>query len=191
MSIAKMKRSETTEQISLFAWAERNKEIIPELGLMYHVPNEGKRTNGGLLKMAGMKSGVPDICLPVARKDFHGLYIEMKFGLNKPTKDQKAYMELLQQQGYKTAVAYGYEEAREIIRNYLAKAPDFDLVNCEEAPKVFDKCEGPTIQGDWPKWALPCYQCKQYRHFKQNLFERQGPIYGHGWSAPGITREEK
>ena len=86
MSIQNMKRSETTEQIALFNWAKRTESILPELALMYHVPNEGKRSNGGILKAAGLKSGVPDICLPVANNGFHGLYIELKFGKNKATK---------------------------------------------------------------------------------------------------------
>lgn len=59
MSMQNMKRSETTEQIALFNWAKRTESILPELALMYHVPNEGKRSNGGILKAAGLKSGVP------------------------------------------------------------------------------------------------------------------------------------
>ena len=111
MSIQNMKRSETTEQIALFNWAKRTESILPELALMYHVPNEGKRSNGGILKAAGLKSGVPDICLPVANNGFHGLYIELKFGKNKATKAQEEYMAMLNAQGYKTAVCYGAEEA--------------------------------------------------------------------------------
>ncbi len=38
MKMQNMKKSETTEQIALFQWAEREKAIIPELALMYHVP---------------------------------------------------------------------------------------------------------------------------------------------------------
>lgn len=68
MNMQNMKRSETTEQIALFNWAKWTENILPELALMYHVPNEGKRSNGGILKAAGLKSGVPDICLPVAKK---------------------------------------------------------------------------------------------------------------------------
>ena len=95
MSIQNMKRSETTEQIALFNWAKRTESILPELALMYHAPNEGKRSNGGILKAAGLKSGVPDICLPVANNGFHGLYIELKFGKNKATKAQEEYMAML------------------------------------------------------------------------------------------------
>ena len=60
MSMQNMKRSETTEQIALFNWEKRTESILPELALMYHVPNEGKRSNGGILKAAGLKCGVPD-----------------------------------------------------------------------------------------------------------------------------------
>lgn len=121
MSMKNMKRSETTEQIALFNWAKRTESILPELALMYHVPNEGKRSNGGILKAAGLKSGVPDICLPVANNGFHGLYIELKFGKNKATKAQEEYMAMLNAQGYKTAVCYGAEEAGEEILAYLTK----------------------------------------------------------------------
>lgn len=58
MKLQNMKRGETTEQITLFNWAENNKHILPCLSLMYHIPNEGKRTNGAVLKAMGLKSGV-------------------------------------------------------------------------------------------------------------------------------------
>ena len=111
MKLQNMKRGETTEQITLFNWAENNKHILPCLSLMYHIPNEGKRTNGAVLKAMGLKSGVPDVCLPVPSHNFNGLYLEMKYGQNKPTKDQEAFMAALRQQGYKTAVCYGADEA--------------------------------------------------------------------------------
>lgn len=57
MNLKNMKRGETTEQISLFKWAERNAHVLPCLSLMYHVPNEGKRTNGAVLKAMGLKNG--------------------------------------------------------------------------------------------------------------------------------------
>ena len=77
MNLANMKRSETTEQIGLINWARANEEYVPELQLLHHIPNEGIRTNGPVLKAAGMKAGVPDLSLPVPRRGFHGLYIEM------------------------------------------------------------------------------------------------------------------
>lgn len=101
MNLANMKRSETTEQIGLINWARANEEYVPELRLLHHIPNEGIRTNGPVLKAAGMKAGVPDLSLPVPRRGFHGLYIEMKFGKGKTTKAQEEFMALLREQGYK------------------------------------------------------------------------------------------
>lgn len=57
-----MKRSETTEQIGLINWARANEEYVPELRLLHHIPNEGIRTNGPVLKAAGMKRAFR-ICL--------------------------------------------------------------------------------------------------------------------------------
>lgn len=89
MNLANMKRSETTEQIGLINWARANEEYVPELRLLHHIPNEGIRTNGPVLKAAGMKAGVPDLSLPVPRRGFHGLYIEMKFGKGKNHKSTR------------------------------------------------------------------------------------------------------
>lgn len=156
-----MKNSEITEQIKLFNWARRVSEFVPELRLLHHIPNEGKRTNGALLRAAGMLAGAPDLSLPVARKGYHGLYIEMKFGKNKPTAEQKAFINSLNEQGYKTYVAYSAEQARSVIRHYLAKANNFDLVNCEEAVKLLGYCEG--VEQEW----TPCKDCELYKKNKE------------------------
>ena len=82
-----LKTTESDEQISLFRWAQIASSVKPELKLMFHVPNEGKRTrySGGKLIAEGLKPGVPDVCLPVPNKKYHGLFIEMKVGKNRPT----------------------------------------------------------------------------------------------------------
>jgi len=160
MKVSNMKAGEAAEQIKLFRWAAMNEEFVPELRLLYHVPNEGKRSAaaGARMKAEGLKAGVPDICLPVSRHGYGALYIELKYGQNRPTKAQKEMIAALQTAGNKAAIAYGAEQAREIIRNYLARAEGFDLVNCEEAPKIFDRCEGFP---DHP--AAPCRECKYYQ----------------------------
>lgn len=76
MKLQNMKRGETTEQITLFNWAENNKHILPCLSLMYHIPNEGKRTNGAVLKAMGLKSGEPNGILPFLRPGRNGSYID-------------------------------------------------------------------------------------------------------------------
>ncbi len=164
MRLQNMKASETTEQIKLFTWAGQQAEYIPELALMYHVPNEGKRkqATGEIMKAAGMKAGVPDICLPVARKGYNALYIEMKFGKNTPSKKQREYMADLREAGNMVQVAYSAEQAREIIRHYLSRADGFDLVNCEEALKMFGACEGV------PEEVFPASPCRKCEFYKEN-----------------------
>lgn len=72
--------NESVEQQCLFRWAEFASGKYPELRLMYHIPNGGARSKAtaGRLKAEGVKAGVPDICLPVSRDGYHGLYIELK-----------------------------------------------------------------------------------------------------------------
>lgn len=113
---------ETVEQQWLFQWARMCQAKHPELGLMYHIPNEGKRSRAGgnRAKAEGLKSGVPDICLPVARGGFHGLYIEMKRREGgKVTAHQQEWIEQLRAQGYRAEVCRGFDEASDMIMAYL------------------------------------------------------------------------
>lgn len=77
-----MQHYEENEQIALFRWAAYEKSVYPELEYMFHIPNGGVRNKatGGKLKAAGVKAGVPDICLPLPCKRYAGLYIELKAG---------------------------------------------------------------------------------------------------------------
>ena len=113
--------NESIEQICLFRWAAYSSGAMPELKLLYHVPNGGKRdiATAKKLKAEGVKAGVPDICLPVARGKYHGLYIELKVGKNKTTENQDMWLEALNKNGYYTDVCYGWEEASKVITDYL------------------------------------------------------------------------
>lgn len=117
-----MKRSEETEQMTLIDWCNINVCKYPELKLIYHIPNGGKRgkLEAARLKRGGVKKGVPDLCLPVSRKKYHGLYIEMKFGNGRTSKEQKEWIADLTEQGYRAVVCNGFEEAREEILKYIA-----------------------------------------------------------------------
>ena len=72
--------SESVEQQCLFRWAALQSGKYPELAMMYHIPNGGSRGKVEAIrfKAEGVKAGVPDICLPVPRGTWHGLYIELK-----------------------------------------------------------------------------------------------------------------
>ena len=112
---------EENEQAALFRWASYAQTQYEELKLMYHVPNEGKRSavTGARMKQAGLKPGVPDVCLPTAHGGYVGLYIEMKVKPNKPTENQKQWLRALREAGHFTAVCYTWEEAKNLIEEYL------------------------------------------------------------------------
>ncbi len=116
-----VQQKEENEQTFLFRWAAFAEGQYPELSLMYHIPNEGKRSKatGGRLKAQGLKSGVPDVCLPTAHGGYIGLYIEMKVKPNRPTENQKKWLRSLRDVGHLTAVAYDWEEAKNLIEDYL------------------------------------------------------------------------
>lgn len=85
-----------------------------------HIPNEGKRSlsYAARMKRMGLRSGFPDLLVPLARGGYHGLFIEMKYGKNKTTKEQKEWLERLSAEGYACAVCYNAAEAIKTIENY-------------------------------------------------------------------------
>lgn len=117
------RKSEYEEQRAVIAWADEMARLgkMPELRLLLHIPNEGRRTFGQLqaLKNIGLRKGVPDLFLPVARGVYHGLWIEMKAKNGKTTKEQEGWMEALRKQGYGATVCYGAENAIECLKWYL------------------------------------------------------------------------
>lgn len=125
--------TESIEQQQLFAWAEWLIPRRPELALMYHIPNEGKRSKatGGRMKAEGLKDGVPDICLPVPSAPYHGLYIEMKRAGGKATGAQKQWIQLLSEQGYRAEICQGFEAAAMTIMKYLGMKGEIHHVKCD------------------------------------------------------------
>lgn len=114
--------TEDEEQEALFEWAEWQSGRWPELGLLFHIPNGGLRNKvtAARMKLLGVKPGVPDLFLPVARGDWNGLFIEMKRrkgGRLSPL--QVDWIEALGRQGYKTVVCFGAEAAESAIEDYL------------------------------------------------------------------------
>ncbi|MDI3391426.1 VRR-NUC domain-containing protein [Pseudomonas sp. V98_8] len=102
---------------------------MPEVAdLIYHVPNGGHRVKAvaAKLKAQGVKAGIPDLVLPMARGGFFGLYIEFKAT---PPNDaaisssQHERIRKLNDQGYLAVVCRGHFDTVEQIRAYLRMAP--------------------------------------------------------------------
>lgn len=119
--------AEHTEQVFLFQWAAAKEGQIPQLANLYAVPNGSykSKAQAGRFRAEGLKAGVPDVCLAVARiadvgpapheggvvVSFDGksiplyvnvygsLYIEMKAPDKHPRPDQRAWADRLEAQG--------------------------------------------------------------------------------------------
>lgn len=120
--------SEHDEQSMLFEWSRYATRHFPELALLHAIPNgtaASSMREAARAKVAGRRSGVPDICLPVARRGFHGLYIELKRSDGVPsdlTPEQRQWLIRLCEQGYRAVMCPGFESARAEILNYLDAA---------------------------------------------------------------------
>ena len=125
--------SEHDEQVALFEWAQVYSVEIPELKSMFAIPNQGGGgksaiARGRKMVKEGLKSGVPDIFLPVARGDFHGLFLEMKYGAGRVSKDQRVWLDVLTRYGYLCVVAYSFDSAKDAVLDYLQGALDDEKV---------------------------------------------------------------
>lgn len=117
--------TEHDEQVALMKWAEHKSRLLPELGLLFANANGGKRhmSVAKRLKAEGVKPGVPDLFLPVARHGYHGLFIEMKRKTNsRSSKEQQQWSRWLTYQGYAVATVKGCEWAIAALEEYLEVA---------------------------------------------------------------------
>ncbi len=115
--------SEHGHQSALMLWSVGKREQWPEIKWLYAIPNGGDRhiAVAAAMKAEGVKPGVSDLCLPVARRGYHGFYCEMK----KPGKggnesdDQKKFGAFLVEQGYFYCCCDHWELAAKTISWYL------------------------------------------------------------------------
>lgn len=115
--------TEDGNQSALFAWAALNTEQYPQLKNLFAIPNGGNRHIVEAIKFVGTgtRSGVPDTMLAWPSKNFAGLFIELKVGKNKPSKEQNDWLKRLSDAGYMTSVQWSWEGARDLIIDYLER----------------------------------------------------------------------
>jgi hypothetical protein len=128
--------SEHDEQVVVIQWADWHRSGWPELKWLHSTPNGAKlpykKLRGGVrisreairLRAEGLTPGVSDLFLPVPKNGFCGLWIEMKVGDNKPTKDQLEFMADMNSRGYLAMAAWGSEYAVACIATYLGIPQD-------------------------------------------------------------------
>lgn len=126
----KTHRSEAQEQIMIFDWAK----LKPELKWLFSVPNGGSRNvvEAVNLKRQGVRKGISDMMLPLPKGKYHGLFIELKVGKNKPSAEQKEFILYANAVGYCSALCYGHEEAISLIESYLNLKPNQSMPSFEQ-----------------------------------------------------------
>ena len=112
---------EHAAQVAVMKWAALACGSMPELRLLFAIPNGGARNviTGARLKAEGVRAGVPDLFLPVARHDCHGLFIEMKSSKGVTTRLQDAWLYALDAEGYRVEVCRSAQAAIDTITEYL------------------------------------------------------------------------
>lgn len=118
-----MARNEDKEQMTLIKWTQQPaiRKAYPCLKLLFHIPNERKCSpqQGKILKLMGVKKGVPDLFLPVPIGKYSGLWIEMKTENGKPLEEQMWWQTELTKQGYMAVICYGWIMASRTITDYM------------------------------------------------------------------------
>jgi hypothetical protein len=124
--------TEHHEQVMLFQWLELMANKHPELAAAFAIPNAGGYSGGfrsnvarvQRMKREGVRSGVPDVFVPVPRGGFHGLFLELKRQKGGSiTPEQKAWHAVLIRHGYQVAVCKGFEAAKQAVESYLTPTP--------------------------------------------------------------------
>lgn len=89
--------------------------------VLFAIPNGHKRGKviGAILKREGVRAGVSDLMVMVARGRYHGLFIEMKNPTGTPTDEQKSFIAEAQRQGYAAGCAFSTQDAVRFIECYL------------------------------------------------------------------------
>lgn len=116
-------RSEEAEQARVVMWSHKKKvrDVIPALKWLYHTPNGGLRNVVVAMQMKamGVKTGVPDLLLPVRTSKANGLAIEMKSDIGVVSPEQSEWLTHYQEQGWMVQICRSATEAHATLCDYF------------------------------------------------------------------------
>ncbi|EKI3096579.1 VRR-NUC domain-containing protein [Escherichia coli] len=112
------RNAEHYEQVRVFWHMEQYNPAL--YARLHSTPNGGMRSDATAWKMKaeGQKAGYPDLSLDVPRGRYHGMRLELKFGKNRVSEHQKHWLRMLSDDGYYCCVAYGHQQAIELLMAY-------------------------------------------------------------------------
>ncbi|UPT53343.1 VRR-NUC domain containing protein [Synechococcus phage Ssp-JY38] len=118
-------KTEHSIQTAFFAWVAIVKHA--EARWLHAIPSGGERNAivAGRMKAEGVRKGIWDVSLPVAKGGYHGLYIEFKRPEHRNRKnggltdEQVEFGAHCHAQGYRMRVCYTWREAAATLCEYL------------------------------------------------------------------------
>ena len=113
------RHTESNEQIAAMDWLRAQHPKIAEHTL--HIGNERKASYyaGYIMKRMGVLKGASDLFMAYPMGCYHGLFVEVKSKIGRPSAEQKAFIERMRAVGYKAEICYGAEEVINTMKEYL------------------------------------------------------------------------
>lgn len=114
------RHTESNEQIAAMDWLRAQH---PDIALhTLHIGNERKASYyaGYIMKRMGVLKGASDLFMAWPSGGFHGLFIEVKSKIGRPSAEQKAFLQRMRDVGYKAEICYGAEEVISTMKEYIA-----------------------------------------------------------------------
>ena len=110
--------TEHQEQCRVIEWCDQH----PVAKHIFAIPNGANKSpaTAAKFKREGLRKGVPDLFLPVARSSYHGLFIEMKRTKGgRSSLEQSDWCHNLRVFGFEVLVCHGADKAIAMIQSYL------------------------------------------------------------------------
>jgi hypothetical protein len=114
------RHTESNEQIAAMDWLRAQH---PNIALhTLHIGNERKASYyaGYIMKRMGVLKGASDLFMAWPSGGFHGLFIEVKSKIGRPSAEQKAFLQRMKEVGYRAEICYGAEEVISTMKEYIA-----------------------------------------------------------------------
>ncbi len=118
-SVVVKRHTESNEQIAAMDWLRAQH---PNIALhTLHIGNERKATYyaGYIMKRMGVLKGASDLFMAWPVGGFHGLFIEVKSKIGRPSTEQKAFLQRMKDVGYRAEICYGADEVINTMKDYL------------------------------------------------------------------------
>jgi hypothetical protein len=118
----KRNRIESDHQTAFFSWVRLNQQKHAELKRFYAIPNGGKRGHSTAiaLYLEGVRAGVLDVHLPLARQGKAGLWFEFKAPDGTLSPQQREEVLALEAEGHAVYIIREWTTAAAITRDYLS-----------------------------------------------------------------------